>query len=67
MVSLHGYASEGHYHDFYMGISARASSLGFIAIVPNGLVNSMGKHFWSAGDDMTHTFIMTDVTPNSLQ
>jgi len=54
VVSLHGYASNAKYHDFYMGVSARSTALGFIAIVPEGLVNSMNFHFWSAGEDPCH-------------
>jgi len=48
IMVLHGYGSTGHYHDFYLGVSARASTFGYIAIVPEGLVDSRGFHYWNA-------------------
>jgi poly(3-hydroxybutyrate) depolymerase len=38
----------GEYHDLYLGVSSRASRLGFIAVVPNGTANAQGQRFWNA-------------------
>jgi polyhydroxybutyrate depolymerase len=48
VMVLHGYGSFGNYHDFFLGVSDRGSTLPqFITLIPNGTVNSQGKHFWN--------------------
>ncbi|EWM20751.1 hypothetical protein Naga_101026g2 [Nannochloropsis gaditana] len=53
VLVLHGWKSNGDYHDFYLGVSARASDPrlgGFIAVIPNGTWDAMRQsRFWNAG------------------
>jgi len=48
IVLLHGYSVTGAIQDIYMGVGARASKLGFVAVVPDGTLDSSGKLFWNA-------------------
>lgn len=48
IVLLHGYSVTGAIQDIYMGVSARASKLGFVAVIPDGTPDSSGKLFWNA-------------------
>lgn len=48
IMMLHGYGSDASYHDHFLGLSARINQHGgFLALLPNGTVNSEGKHFWN--------------------
>ncbi|TFJ83030.1 hypothetical protein NSK_005655 [Nannochloropsis salina CCMP1776] len=53
VLVLHGWKSNGDYHDFYLGVSARASDPrlgGFIAVIPNGTWDAVRQsRFWNAG------------------
>lgn len=48
IILLHGYGVTGAIQDIYMGVSARASKFGFVAVVPDGTLDSSGKLFWNA-------------------
>jgi polyhydroxybutyrate depolymerase len=48
VMLLHGYSANGFIQDYYLGVSERVNSLGFILIIPEGTVDSSGKQFWNA-------------------
>jgi len=48
VVLLHGYSADGGYEDLYLGFHAQATEAGFIAVVPDGTLNSAGLHYWNA-------------------
>ncbi len=48
VVLLHGFSANGFVQDAYLGFSAQATPLGFIAVVPDGTKNPDGLQFWNA-------------------
>ncbi|MGB0589794.1 MAG: alpha/beta hydrolase family esterase [Myxococcota bacterium] len=48
VMLLHGYSASGFIQDYYLGISERVDSGGFIFVLPDGTVDSEGKQFWNA-------------------
>lgn len=47
VLMIHGGGSDSYYHDRLLGVSARVDSHGFVALLPNGTVNSHGLRFWN--------------------
>jgi len=48
ILMLHGYGSDASYHDHFLGLSERVNQHGgFLALMPNGTLNSQGRHFWN--------------------
>ena len=48
IMMLHGYGSDASYHDHFLGLSERENQHGgFLALMPNGTLNSQGRHFWN--------------------
>ncbi|MSP92005.1 MAG: alpha/beta fold hydrolase [Myxococcales bacterium] len=48
VLLLHGFGATGAQQDWYLGISARATTLGFVAVVPEGTKDKVGLQFWNA-------------------
>lgn len=48
ILMLHGYGSDAPYHDHFLGLSERVNQHGgFLALMPNGTLNSQGRRFWN--------------------
>lgn len=50
VLLLHGYGATGAAQDFFLGVSALADDLDFIAVVPDGTVDAGGSRFWNGTD-----------------
>ena len=50
VVSLHAYGSNAWKHDQYLRLSQAASLEGAAILLPQGLKDADGKHFWNATD-----------------
>jgi len=50
IVVLHGYSASGVIQDTYLGISAAADAHGTIVAYPDGMIDSLGNHYWNATD-----------------
>jgi polyhydroxybutyrate depolymerase len=48
VVLLHGYGVDGKLQAAYLGLTARAESMGFVLVVPDGTPDSDGLRFWNA-------------------
>lgn len=48
IVLLHGFSATGGMQDLYLGLSARSTSHGFVAVVPEGTKDKVGQQFWNA-------------------
>ncbi len=48
VLVLHGYGAQGALQDAYLGVSARATAYGFVAVVPEGTQDPAGNQFWNA-------------------
>lgn len=48
VLVLHGYGVQGALQDAFLGVSARATQLGFVAVVPEGTQDPAGNQFWNA-------------------
>lgn len=48
IVLLHGYSATGTVQDLYLGVSARATTHGFVELIPEGTVSKTNKQFWNA-------------------
>jgi polyhydroxybutyrate depolymerase len=48
IVLLHGFGATGGQQDWYLGLSARATQHGFVAVVPEGTKDKVGLQFWNA-------------------
>ena len=48
IVLLHGYTASGALQNFYLGLSKRVNSHGFVLLVPEGTKSLSGKLFWNA-------------------
>jgi len=51
VVMLHGYSATSALQDVIFGLKARALTMDFILIAPDGLVDSRGNQFWNAADE----------------
>jgi polyhydroxybutyrate depolymerase len=47
VLLLHGYGASGAAQDLFLGVSALADDLDFIAVVPDGTVDAGGSRFWN--------------------
>ena len=47
-ILLHGYSATGAVQDFYFGFSSLVDEMGFIGILPEGLVDPEGNQYWNA-------------------
>ena len=50
LVMLHGYGVTGLIEELFLGLKPTADQQGFLYAHPDGLVDSMGNHFWNASD-----------------
>lgn len=48
VVMLHGYGANSALQDVVFGLKARARSMGFVLITPDGTVDRRGSQFWNA-------------------
>jgi polyhydroxybutyrate depolymerase len=48
VMLLHGYGVDGKLQSAYLGLPARAESMGFVLVVPDGTPDSQGLRFWNA-------------------
>ncbi len=48
IIVLHGYTAFGAGQDRYLGVSARASTYGFVTLAPDGTRDQGGNRFWNA-------------------
>jgi len=48
VILLHGLGANGFIQDAYLQFSAQATTLGFVAVVPEGTTGPDGKQFWNA-------------------
>lgn len=51
VVMLHGYGASSALQDVIFGLKARAASMGFILIAPDGLVDRRGNQYWNAATE----------------
>jgi polyhydroxybutyrate depolymerase len=48
VLVLHGYGASGGLQSFYLGITGRASQLGYVTLAPDGTRDPSGSLFWNA-------------------
>lgn len=48
IILLHGFTANAAAEDVYIGASRHVNALGYILVLPNGLPNAIGQHYWNA-------------------
>lgn len=48
VLVLHAWGSNANYHASYLGVTDRVQQYNFVALLPNGILNSKGFRFWNA-------------------
>ncbi len=50
VILLHGFSAWGELQEAYFQLQPQAETRGFLYVHPDGLINSISKHFWNATD-----------------